>query len=127
MDIEDDSILRHLLSKQITHLHIDISTAEGTNCWHLVSNIFTIVLSLCERLVELEFSQYIDEVTQTTPQCYLIRSNFLSSTLTKLKINVANIYDCLLLLDGRLEYLSILIINVADIFDVLVDIDPQVS
>lgn len=127
MAIEDDPILRHLLCKQVTHLHFDIPHPDRTHCWLPVTNIFTIVLSLCERLVQLEFNQYIGESARVTPGCFLVGGHVPSSSLTKLKITVANIYDCLLLLDGRLESLSILLINVASIFDATVELDEQVS
>jgi hypothetical protein len=45
----------------------------------------------------------------------------------KLKINVASFADCLLLLDGRLDYLSTLIINVDQIFPVGLNIGGIVS
>ena len=51
----------------------------------------------------------------------------MSSTLIKLKINVATLTDCLYLLDGRLDCLSTLIINVSHIFHPIEDIDPTVS
>jgi hypothetical protein len=45
----------------------------------------------------------------------------MSSTLIKLKINVATFFDCLYMLDGRLDFLSTLIINVRDIFGPRID------
>jgi hypothetical protein len=41
----------------------------------------------------------------------------MSSTLVKLKINVVNFLDILLLLDGRFDSLSTLIITVRHIYD----------
>ncbi|CAF4743827.1 unnamed protein product [Rotaria sp. Silwood2] len=46
-----------------------------------------------------------------------------SSTLTKLNISVHTFDDCLYLLDGRLDSLSILIINIREIFAPLSNID----
>jgi hypothetical protein len=51
----------------------------------------------------------------------------MSSTLTKVKINVPTFIDCLFLLDGRLDSLSTLIINVLSIFDPAISMDRAVS
>ena len=126
-DIEGDVNLRNLLSTQITHLHIDVSTKNERD-WKTVSNMFALVLSLCERLIELDLSEGFFRKERWKPSVFLIdNNNFLSSTLTKLKINVATFVDCLVLLDGRLDSLSTLVINVADIFDAAVDIGHNVS
>ena len=125
--IEDDLTLRNILRNQITHLHIDVCTTSEVNS-NTVSNTFELVLSLCERLTELDLSEGFFRKGLRRPSVFLIHNkNFLSSTLTKLKINVATLFDCLLLLDGRLDSLSTLIINVAYIFDPVVDIGHNVS
>ena len=54
-------------------------------------------------------------------------TDYVSSTLVKLKINVATFLDCLILLDGRLESLSTLIINVTSIRHPIIDVDRAVS
>ena len=61
------------------------------------------------------------------PVFYIGQQSNMSSTLMKLKINVVNFADCLLLLDGRFECLSILIINVFSIFDRIGHIGGRVS
>ena len=124
-DIEDDVILRTLLGKQITHLHIDIRTTREDNS-KTVSNTFALILSLCERLIDLEFSDVFSSLMRLTPTVCLFSKNFVSSTLTKLKVNVDFFYDCLVLLDGRLHSLSTLIINVAQIIHLAVDTGPKV-
>jgi hypothetical protein len=112
-NIEGDVNLQNLLSKQITHLHIDVSTKSKGNS-ETASNTFALVLSLCERFMELDLIEGFFRKERRKPSVFLIDNNtFLSSTLTKLKINVATLFDCLILLDGRLDSLSTLIINVA--------------
>jgi hypothetical protein len=123
--IKDDLILRDLLRNQITHLHLALAR-EKDNA-ETVTNTFTLTLSLGERLTELEFTYTLPGQRWRTSPVLLMGKSFHSSTLTKLKINVATIYDCLLLLDGRLDSLSRLTINVADIFDAAIDILQEVS
>lgn len=107
-------ILRDLLRNQITHLQVALTTQEYN--MDSATNTFILTLSLCERLTELEFTDTFAGQLWWTSPVFLTGKNFHSSTLTKLKINVACIYDCLLLLDGRLGSLSRLIINIAHIF-----------
>ena len=118
-------IIRDLLRNQITHLHLALTREEYNT--DSVTNTFTLTLSLCERLTELDFTDtFAGQLWRTSP-VFLTGKNLHSSTLTKLKINVACIYDCLLLLDGRLDSLSRLIINVADIFAAPMNILQEVS
>ncbi len=126
MEIKDDLNLRELLTKQITHLNIDIKTTTGRFS-ETVSKIFERILSLCEKLTVLNFCGMFPTRNCLTPVFYLPFPSHLSSTLTKLKINVVNLIDCLLLLDGRLVSLSTLIINVSYISYPLGDIDRTVS
>ena len=123
--IEGDVNLQNLLCKQITHLHLEITMDEYAS--KTVSNSFVLILSLCEVLVDLELSDVFSGLRHVAPCTHLLFENFRSATLTKLKINVHNFFDCLVLLDGRLDSLSTLIINVADIFDAAVDIGHKVS
>lgn len=119
-------ILRRLL-KQITHLHIDVKNADENNS-DIISKIFTLILSLCEKLIELEFREWIPtHLMMIIPSCFFIGNDFSSVTLSKLKISVSCFCDCLFLLDGRFESLSFLIINVRDIFDPVVDIGHKVG
>ena len=105
-DIEGDVNLQNLLSKQITHLHIDISAEIQGNSKN-VSSTFALVLSLCERLIELDLSEGFFRKERRKPNIFLIdNENFLSTSLTKLKMNVATLFDCLILRDGRLDSLS---------------------
>ena len=54
-------------------------------------------------------------------------TDYISSTLIKLKINVATFRDCLILLDGRLESLSTFIVNVSSIRNAIIVADRAVS
>ena len=72
------------------------------------STTFATILSSCERLSTLNFSRsptlvYSQSVSST---------NFTSSTLTHLQINLGTFCSCLYLLDGRLPCLTTLTIRV---------------
>ena len=58
---------------------------------------------------------------------YSLITNRVSSTLTKLKINVKTFDDCLYLLDGRFNCLSTLIIDIQKIRPLLANIDNMVK
>ncbi|CAF1281091.1 unnamed protein product [Rotaria sordida] len=114
--LTDDSILRNLLlTQQITHLNIDIQDEESRETSEILSNLFALIVSLCKRLINLNFCQVLPE--RTLPMCVdnLLSTNCISSNLTELKINVTTFDDCLYLLDGRFDCLSTLIIYVFDI------------
>jgi hypothetical protein len=123
---KDNLILRDLLNKQITHLNFDIKK-PAEYCSKTVSKILVLILSLCEKLTDLNFGDMFLTRKCLTGAFNLRSENIMSSTLIKLKINVSNFLDCLFLLDGRFESLSTLIINVADIFDPVIDIGGRVS
>ncbi len=79
------------------------------------SNIFLLILSLCKRLIHLNFCQFFSYRNSSISISKQPRTSCISSSLTKLKINVETIDDCLYLLDGCLDHLSKLIINVKKI------------
>ncbi|CAF3388858.1 unnamed protein product [Rotaria sp. Silwood2] len=113
--LRGDLILRDLLTKQIMHLNIDIK--RTTKRFSMtVSKIFELIVSLCKNLTVLNFCDMFHTRTYETSVFYR-SSNYMSSTLIKLKIHVLSLDDCLYLLDGRLDSLSTLIINVEHIFD----------
>ncbi|CAF3336829.1 unnamed protein product [Rotaria socialis] len=122
--LTDDLILRDLLTKQITHLNIDIKKPTQ-HCSITVSKSFELILCLCKKLIVLNFCDMFPTRTYETPMFYLLSTTHMSSTLIKLKINVASLVDCLCLLDGRLEFLSTLIINIGQIFDPILDIGSR--
>ncbi|CAF1295842.1 unnamed protein product [Rotaria sordida] len=107
----DYSILRDLLTQQITHLNIDIQNEKISELSEISSNIFVLILSLCKRLIYLNFCQLFSYRNSSICIYELPKTRCTSSTLTELKINVATFNDCLYLLDGNFDYLSKLIIN----------------
>jgi hypothetical protein len=124
----DDSILRNLLTKQITHLTIDMKKTKERNSINVVK-IYELIGSLCKKLVVLNcYDMFYSEKIERPDFCSPWKS-YMSSTLTKLNINVPTVADCLYLLDGPFVCLSTLIIHVRFIFhlDVLKNIDPSVS
>jgi hypothetical protein len=110
-----DSILHHLLTQQILHLNIDVSYDPESKESKILSSIFALILSGCQRLIDLNFCQLFYD--RKSPICIskFPSTSCTSSTLTKLKVNVATFDDCLYLLDGRLKHLSTLIIDVKKI------------
>ncbi len=85
-----------------------------------VSNLLVLILSLCKRLIDLNFCDLFP-TKYWFRVCILPLTSYMSSTLIKLKINVVTLTDCLFLLDGRLDCLSTLIVSVSQIsspFDV---------
>jgi hypothetical protein len=118
-------VLRDLLSKQITHLNIDIEIA--VYCSETVAKIFALILSLCKQLTVLNFGDMFTRRKCATPVFYIGNPINMSSTLMKLKISVVNFADCLFLLDGRFECLSTLIIDVSSISDGIGGIGGRVS
>ncbi|CAF1318138.1 unnamed protein product [Rotaria sordida] len=119
-----DTILRHFLVDQITHLNVNIYYEIIPKLFREeTSNIFSFLLSFCKHLVELTFNQYLCDTTLEFSLYDVPLANCVSSTLTKLEIVVGYFDDCLYLLDGRLKCLSILIINVSSFLTLLPNID----
>ncbi|CAF1086880.1 unnamed protein product [Rotaria sordida] len=119
-----DTKLRYLLTNQITHLNIDILdqvTTELNN--ENESNIFTLILSIGKCVTDLTFSQWLCCKHTWISIFHLPSTSCVSSTLTKLNINVNTFDDCLYLLDGHLDSLSTIIINIRKISPPLLDID----
>ncbi|CAF1348082.1 unnamed protein product [Rotaria sordida] len=112
--LTDDSILHHILTEQIIDLNIDVSYQPESEEYETLSNIFVLILSMCPRLINLNFCQLFPD--RKTPICiYKFPStSCISSTLTKLKVNVVKFDDCLYLV-RHLKYLSTLIIDVKEI------------
>jgi hypothetical protein len=114
------------LVEQITCLNIDIKKPVE-RCSKTVAKIFALILSLCKKLIVLNFCDIFPTHQYESPLFYLLLSNdYIPSTLVKLKINVVSLADCLYLLDGPLVCLSTLIITVGHIFDPCRAIDPTV-
>ncbi|CAF1406868.1 unnamed protein product, partial [Rotaria sp. Silwood1] len=123
--LTDDLILRDLLTKQITHLNIDIIKPVEL-CSEIVSNMFALILSLCKKLIALNFCDMFPTRQFQSLIFHVILEIFISSTLMKLKINVVSLIDCLYILDGPFVCLSTLIINIGQIFHICLRIDPTV-
>ena len=106
-----DSILRHLVTQQILHLNIDVSYEPESSASKILSSLFILILSGCQRLISLNFCQLFYD--RKTPICInrYPSTSCTSSTLTKLKVNVTTFSDCLYLLE-YLKCLSTLIIDV---------------
>jgi hypothetical protein len=116
------------LTKQVTHLDIDMKVPIEL-CSEKVAKIFQLILSLCKKLISLDFCDMYPTRKCESPLFYLLRENYTPSTLIKLKISVKFLTDCLYLLDGPLVSLSTLIIYVSSIYHpiVLEQIDTTVS
>ncbi|CAF1040738.1 unnamed protein product [Rotaria magnacalcarata] len=108
--LTNNTILRKLLNEQITCLTIDVKNKPTEPFSETLWVTFTLILSLCKELNKLSFCQFDNRSTFCTFD--LSSTNFKSSTLTELKINVETFDDCLSLLDGRFNCLSTLIINI---------------
>ncbi|CAF4702505.1 unnamed protein product, partial [Rotaria sp. Silwood2] len=121
-----DVILRDLLTKQMTHLNIDIKKTIGQRT-KIVSKIFALILFLCKNLTVLNFCHIFPTRRCLLPICYLPSTNCMSLTLVKLTITVSCLLDYLYLFDGRLDSLSTLIINVSYIFGPKIPKDSQVK
>ncbi|CAF1037544.1 unnamed protein product [Adineta steineri] len=123
--LTDDLVLRDLLTKQITHLNIDMKMPEGSDS-ETISKIFQLILSLCKNLISLNFCDMYPTRSCFNHLHYLFQESYMPSSLNKLKINLPVLTYCLYLLDGPLVSLSTLIINVSSIFhpEMLEPIDP---
>ncbi|CAF4505026.1 unnamed protein product, partial [Rotaria sp. Silwood2] len=111
-----NTTLRRLLNNQITDLIVEIKderTAELSD--ENKSSAFPLILSLCKRLRDLTFCEQLSNQGLPISIFKLPSTSCMSSTLTKLKIDVNTFDDCLYLLDGRFEYLSTLIVDIVKI------------
>src|ERR1700733_11695133 len=98
--IKDHSILRDLLTHQITHLNIDIQNETTSQLSEISSNILALILSLTKRLIHFNFCQLFSHRRTWISIYYLPQTRHMSSSLTQLKISVETFLDCLYLLDG---------------------------
>ena len=105
-----ETTVYRLLTNQITHLKVDILFDKNE------SNLFLLILSLGKHLTDLTFHHRFSSEHLGNPT-FDLSSSHISSTLTKLMINVTSFDDCLYLLDGSLESLTALIIDINKIFN----------
>ncbi|CAF1203346.1 unnamed protein product [Rotaria sordida] len=113
-----DTILLRLLNNQITHLTIDITDKISEIPDGNQLNMFALILSINKCLIDLTFTQRTKISFSNLPSTTCV-----SSTLTKSNITVNTFDDCLYLLDGCLQHLSILIIHIIEISDSSLNID----
>ena len=110
-----DSILHHLLTQQILHVTIDVSYDPQLKSSKILSSIFVLIISKCQRLISLNFCQLFYDRKTPIYISKLPSTSCTSSTLTKLQVNVGTFSDCLYLLNEHLKCLSTLIVHVKDI------------
>jgi hypothetical protein len=114
-----ETTVYRLLTNQIKQLEVDIRFDKNQ------SNIFLLILSLGKHLTDLTFHHRFS-FDHPPNRTFDQSSTHISSTLTKLIINVPTFYDCLYLLDGRLRSLAALIIDIHYISYPLSTIDKTV-
>ena len=106
------------------NLKINSRTIESFDRYE--PTLFAMILSFAKCLTDFTFLQSIrDPLINSIFN--LFSTNCVSSTLTKLKIDVNTLDDCLYILDGRIDYLSTLIIDMETIGPQLWNIDTTVK
>ncbi|CAF3003260.1 unnamed protein product [Rotaria sp. Silwood2] len=117
-----DTILIRLLNKQITHFNLktEFRTIELFDIYE--PTLFALILSFAKYLIDFTFVQCLRDASINS-LFTLFSTNCVSSTLTKLKIDVNTLDDCLYILDGRFDCLSTLIIDIEKIRPLLSNID----
>ncbi|CAF1505972.1 unnamed protein product [Rotaria sordida] len=110
----DETIIR-LLENQITHITVDIKIENVEKTNGSDPNTFLIILLVSKCLNDLTYLQKSSRKYITFLSSNISYTHCLSSTLTKLTINVNYFDDCLYLLNGCLQSLSTLIIRINDI------------
>ena len=123
LSIQGNRIVQKLL-EQIEYLEIDINNEPASSSPETLLAIFTLLLSLCKRLIKLNFGYFFHRL----PRCtfHLSSTGLNCSGLSSLKIKVETFDDCLYLLE-RLNCLSKLIISVKIISSISGIIDNTVS
>ncbi|CAF2728305.1 unnamed protein product [Rotaria sp. Silwood2] len=101
-----------LLTNQITHITVNINIEKTETSNENEPNIFEFILIYSRCLNDLTFFQNSSREYLTISSLNSSHRNSLSSTLTKLIINVNSFDDCLYLLNGCLQSLSTLIIRI---------------
>ncbi|CAF3380291.1 unnamed protein product [Rotaria sp. Silwood2] len=105
----------HLLINQITHLTVNIYLDKTEIPNENEPNIFAFILLSGTCLSDLTYFQTLSGKYLTVSSMDISYISCLSSTLTKLRVNVNAFDDCLYLLNGCLESLSTLIIRIKNI------------
>ncbi|CAF1446736.1 unnamed protein product [Adineta steineri] len=110
-----DKTMLHLLTNQITHITVDINSEKTEISNENEPNIFEFILLHSTCLNDLTFFQKSSKKYLAILSLDVPYENSLSLSLTKLKININTLDDCLYLLNGCLPSLSTLIIHIKKI------------
>ena len=102
----------HFLENQITNLTIKIYSEKTEIPNQNEANLFMLILSLGKNLRNLTFLQQNSREYLTIVSSNISYTSCLSSTLTKLTINVNSFDDCLYLFNESLKSLSVLNIHI---------------
>ena len=126
MYILGNNTLLSLLRCQIKHLEISIRDKKGTINARYALKIFSSLIMISYYLTDLTFSlRWIDDPIEY-PFYDLSPKSYVSSTLTKLVVNLYKFEHCLHLLDGRFKYLSVFIPDIMTIYRSSSDIANRV-
>ncbi|CAF2919463.1 unnamed protein product [Rotaria sp. Silwood2] len=112
--LSDKTMIR-LLENQITHITVDIKIENVEKTNRSESNTLLTILFVSKCLSDLTYLQKSSGKYITILSSNISYTHCLSSTLTKLTINVNTFDDCLYLLNGCLPSLSTLIIRISQI------------
>ncbi|UJR29813.1 hypothetical protein I4U23_017357 [Adineta vaga] len=122
---DDKNPLAYVFKNQISSLFISFNMVKKSLPKGMIySDIFAKILTIFTNLRCLTFNpcaSFLDAVFFT-----LIHKTAVSSTLVELHISVAEIHDCLNLLDGRFDKLHILHVTVCNIYSWLSEIKVEV-
>jgi hypothetical protein len=116
-DYLDDSAFAHIFKQHITDLILVFNDHDSpmTSLKDYTISVYTRILILFENLQHLNIHGSSIATYPGLSLCDLSANTFSSSILTKLCINLSTFDDCLYLLDGRLNQLTILIVRIYNI------------
>ena len=123
-DIAGDTMLVRLRNDQITQLHLNSYVEKDKSTHRHGFEVFVMILSVSNQLCDLNLSQYI---LNNVSSSNFPRRTCTSSTLTKLNVFVYSFDDCLYLVDGQFQCLSILIIEITGSIDSMSNRENKVS
>ena len=109
----DESPFGQVCKEQITNLTLVINENDTEiDKTKYTKNVYAPILAFFENLKSLSITSSCTDNSTRFWSFNTPTTVFVSSTLTKLCINVYYFTDCLLLLDGRLKQLTTLIVDV---------------
>ena len=115
------------LTKQITHFNLKANFNIVELFDRYEPTLFPSILSFAKCLTDFTFVQDFRSSSTNSIFSVFSRNYVSSSTLTKLKIDVSTLIDCLYILDGCFDCLSTLIINIENTGPLLSNIDTTVN